>query len=94
MMSPSTPIRKLTVLALAAGLIGCAGNEPRRAQQPDHQAQERAVTQWLDQQRSGESAGSRPTLGGPELQRIYDRYLESFTHPIPERFQVETTTER
>ncbi|MGM0449423.1 MAG: DUF3613 domain-containing protein [Pseudomonadota bacterium] len=100
-MTPSKPIRKLAVLALAAGLVGCAANEPKRAGEAGNQAhetgneaQERAVTQWLDQQRSGESAGSRPTLGGPELQRIYDRYLESFTHPIPDQFQVENTTER
>lgn len=45
------------------------------------------VREALEMQRSGEhSAPMRPMLEDV-ADRSYERYLESFTHPIPERFE-------
>ncbi len=42
---------------------------------------------WLKLQREGELASvKRQTLSGPAMENIHKRYLDSFTRPIPERF--------
>lgn len=42
---------------------------------------------WLKLQREGEQASvKRQTLSGPAMENIHKRYLDSFTRPIPERF--------
>jgi Ni/Co efflux regulator RcnB len=43
---------------------------------------------WLDLQRSGHAAWGHPRpLSGEAADRVYERYLRSFTHPIPEAFE-------
>ncbi|MCB5184473.1 DUF3613 domain-containing protein [Methylobacillus gramineus] len=42
---------------------------------------------WLALQREGEQASpNKQTLSGPAMDNIHKRYLDSFTRPIPERF--------
>lgn len=43
-----------------------------------------STREWLDMQRSGKTAGPAQRLSGAAEARVYQRYLESFTHPIPE----------
>lgn len=38
---------------------------------------------WLLQQESGAKAGHRYTLPGQAATLVYQRYLKSFSHPIP-----------
>lgn len=38
----------------------------------------------LELQRSGKAAGPTQRLSGAAEARVYQRYLDSFTHPIPE----------
>ena len=95
-MSPSNKRFSLTALALLVAVtMGCASNRSEQTEAPSAREQPRQATvnDWLQKQRSGTVAGSQPTLGGAEMQRIYERYLESFTHPIPEQFEVERTSE-
>lgn len=49
---------------------------------------------WLELQASGAqaSAAERP-MQGEVAERVYQRYLDSFTHPIPERFPREAFTD-
>lgn len=43
--------------------------------------------QWLELQKNGHLASpNQQTLPGPAAARVYERYLNSFTHPIPEYF--------
>ncbi|WP_052286274.1 MULTISPECIES: DUF3613 domain-containing protein [Methylobacillus] len=43
--------------------------------------------QWLELQRQGSQASlNKQHLSGPVMENIHKRYLESFTRPIPERF--------
>ncbi|MGZ4957618.1 MAG: DUF3613 domain-containing protein [Methylomonas sp.] len=44
---------------------------------------------WLQLQESGAMAGSRYKLPGQAATLIYQRYLGSFSYPIPEHFEVE-----
>lgn len=41
---------------------------------------------WLNMQSSGELAGNKYKLAGQTATQIYQRYLKSFTHPIPAEF--------
>ncbi len=50
-----------------------------------------STKQWLKLQREGEKASKTPQpLSGPVAANVYERYKESFSHPIPEYF---TTSE-
>ncbi|ROH88132.1 DUF3613 domain-containing protein [Pseudomethylobacillus aquaticus] len=52
----------------------------------DEQVQTRA---WLDLQTSGKAASNKPQqLSGPVMERINERYLKSFTHPIPAQYRL------
>lgn len=44
--------------------------------------------QWLELQRSGFAASqNRQTVSGPVASAIYQRYVDSFKHPIPDLYQ-------
>lgn len=43
-----------------------------------------STREWLEMQRSGKAAGPAQRLSGAAEARVYQRYLDSFTHPIPE----------
>ena len=46
-----------------------------------------ATKQWLQMQSSAEQASSSvQSLSGPVSTTIYQRYKDSFNHPIPEKF--------
>ncbi|BBA32526.1 putative uncharacterized protein [Methylocaldum marinum] len=47
---------------------------------------------WLGLQSSGTIAGRRYILPGKEATQIYQRYLKSFEHPIPEQFNFKRST--
>ncbi len=45
---------------------------------------------WVDMQVAGtQSVSESPALPGPIASKIYDRYANSFAHPIPDRFERE-----
>lgn len=47
--------------------------------------------QWLQLQTSGQQASDlEQTLEGDVASRVYQRYLDSFTHPIPQHFPRES----
>lgn len=43
---------------------------------------------WLQLQASGAIAGNRYLLPGQAATLVYQRYLDSFSHPIPEQFEL------
>lgn len=48
----------------------------------------RATRQWLQSQSSREQASAaRPTLSGPALRRVHDRYLRTFEVDIPQQLR-------
>lgn len=44
------------------------------------------VRQWLALQSSGKAAGAPQAVRGQAASNIYQRYLKSFTQPVPEFF--------
>jgi hypothetical protein len=47
---------------------------------------------WLQLQSSGAIAGPRYTLPGKAATNIYRRYLDSFTHKVPEQFDFKRSS--
>lgn len=48
------------------------------------------TNQWLELQRSGDQASTqRQPLSGPIADRVYQRYSDSFSHPIPEYYTAD-----
>jgi len=49
---------------------------------------ESPVKAWLELQSSGRAASPQPQpFSGPVMNRAHERYLESFTHPVPPYFE-------
>lgn len=67
---------------------------PLAAQAAEPPAAGAETRTWLELQRNGAAAprDARP-MPGEVADRVYQRYLQSFTHPIPERFETESFTE-
>jgi hypothetical protein len=58
-----------------------SGNETPDTEKPEAQP---AVKAWLDLQSSGEARSKQPQpLSGPAMERVHERYLKNFTHPVP-----------
>lgn len=58
--------------------------QPATGQYPEMGEQTR---HWLEWQSSGHAASSEPqTVSGDVAAKTYQRYLDSFTYPIPEYF--------
>lgn len=89
---PLAPLVLLVVLAAGAGPV--RGAETASASETtgmrvgvDRPAHGQSVARLLELQRSGRLATPRPqTLSGEVQSRVYRRYLESFTHPIPDDY--------
>lgn len=84
-----------TASAYAQAETGATGSPPaetasvnKASTQQRPIADGHATQTWLAAQASGEQASKRrQTLSGPVMKRIHERYLQSFTQQIPERFE-------
>lgn len=75
--------RTIFALALLAGLPALAAEAPKSGKAPPG-AQTR---EWLELQKRNTPAGrpARP-VPGEVADKAYQRYVQSFTHPIPDQF--------
>lgn len=75
---------------ILAGLAASAAS----AEAPSPSGKGDATRAWMELQTSGAAASAveRP-MPGPVAERVYQRYLDSFTHPIPDRFEREAFSE-
>ena len=84
-------------LVLSVGLFGVAsmalaqsGPTPQNSQTADQRVGQQTQS-WLEMQTSGALASdAERDMAGPVAQRVYQRYLDSFTHPIPAQFPRES----
>lgn len=82
-MRPSASWIALIFSVLA---IPAYAEEPPPPAQP--QQEPPATRQWLELQRSGQAASpQRQTLSGEAMSKIHERYIKSFTHPIPASYE-------
>ncbi|MDA8260799.1 MAG: DUF3613 domain-containing protein [Betaproteobacteria bacterium] len=74
----------MKILALAAvAVVSLSGSAS--AAKPD--APGSATRNWLELQRSGAQASHQSqAVPGEIMQKTYERYVKSFTHPIPDQF--------
>jgi hypothetical protein len=76
-------------IAAALPLILLSGANMAAADSLDRAVGEE-TRRWLELQSSGAAASKNPqTVSGPVADAIYQRYVESFTHPIPEFYKNE-----
>lgn len=107
LLKPSSPRRQSrallprTLLALCLGGLACAARSAEldaaapvmAATEPAPRAVGDATSQLLALQRSGAAASPVPRpITGDVAARSYQRYLKSFEHPIPERFDTTVGT--
>jgi hypothetical protein len=87
------PKRQIAAYTFAIWLLGSlapAHAEDKTQAVPDSEKaeQESPVKAWLQLQSSGEAASAQAQpLSGPVMDRVHERYLKSFTHPVPPYFE-------
>lgn len=91
-------MNRITLLTLACMLVATtAHGENPAAEQPTSAEQtpsSTATRAWLDLQSSGQEASKQPQpLSGEVLDKIHDRYIDSFGKPIPEHYEHESFTD-
>lgn len=78
------------MIGLLAGLVPGvqAGQKPKEETGPVKLQQQTPAKAWLEMQSSGKAASPHPQpLSGPAMNRVHERYLKSFTHPVPPYFE-------
>lgn len=89
-----------TILKPLAGLlltwhVSLAGAEAALPETSSPPEMPSATREWLEMQRSGDFASRQPQpLSGKAMDRIHERYLKSFTQPIPQYFEHAQPTTR
>lgn len=82
-------MNRTVIATLLAALPALAGAQPQAPAEPGD-----ATRAWLELQKSNNASwGERRELPAEVAERIWQRYLKSFEHPIPERFTVERDSE-
>lgn len=77
-------LKRIMILLISCSFPAWA-TEP--APMSSNQAPGELTRDWLELQRSGSVASNQPQpLSGPVAARIYQRYENSFSYPIPEYF--------
>ena len=76
----------MVLLALLTASSAMAEVVNRQDEAPQGESPKQAEA-WLALQREGGQASlNKQPLSGPAMENIHQRYLDSFTRPIPERF--------
>jgi hypothetical protein len=95
-MKPIAVLILAVSAALWAGVVAAADatpesspeSAPTAAQASPSQAFGSDTRAWLEMQRSNAQASSTSeALPGPVMQKIYQRYVDSFARPIPDKFE-------
>ncbi len=79
-------------LFLCLGFSHCAVAEEAEvdSSKNDQLAVGASTTQWLDTQREGRAAGNLLPIPGAEAGPSYQRYIDSFSTPIPDQLYSPT----
>lgn len=89
-MNRITLLTLTCMLAATAARAGDEAAEPQAEQTPSTTA----TRAWLDLQSSGQAASGQPQpLSGEVLNKIHERYIDSFGKPIPEHYEHESFTD-
>lgn len=90
--------RMLVTAVFAAGSVAVAplaAAESREAARGDTHWVGGETRKWLDLQISGDAADGPPQgMEGELAERVWRRYADSFSHPIPEKFERDRFQDR
>lgn len=87
-MTRLTSLIGSTCACLFVAWTGTASAQDQGTQRVGDQARA-----WMDLQASGtEASEAERPITGEVAERVYQRYLDSFTHPIPRQFTREAFT--
>ena len=90
-MKPVSPSIVVGTLLLALSTLSSqavAEQETGSVIEAKQEKVESPVKAWLELQSSGEAASSQPQpLSGAVMDRVQERYLKNFTHPVPPYFE-------
>ena len=78
-----------TVILLLSGMAlhASAETEEQEVARQENVEPQSPAKAWLELQRSGRAASLQAQpISGPVMDRTHERYLESFTHPVPPYF--------
>lgn len=86
-------ISRLTIHAIVGLMLSSMALQARAEAEGEEIARQEnvepqsTVKAWLELQSSGRAASLQPQpISGPVMDRTHERYLESFTHPMPPYF--------
>lgn len=83
-----------TILFLSAAVLSATVLAEPEIIYTQNAAPQTATHRLLELQRSGQNASTEEQyLSGKVNAEIYDRYVKSFSNPIPERFSSDSFTE-
>jgi len=87
-------IRNAAIWGLMIGLLAslapaaCAEEKARMDSDAEKTQQQSPVKSWLELQSSGKAASPQAQpLSGPAMDRVHERYLKSFSHPVPPTYE-------
>jgi hypothetical protein len=90
-MKPVSPSIVVGTLLLALSTLSSqavAEQETGSVIEAKQEKVESPVKAWLELQSSGKAASSQPQpLSGPVMDRVQERYLKNFSHPVPPYFE-------
>ena len=80
---------RAVMLLMLIGLPSQAMAESAQQDAPPQKPEPQPATKaWLELQSSGAAASEQSqTLSGPAMDRVHERYLKNFTHPIPPSYE-------
>lgn len=75
-------------MLLLAAMTAHADEPAPEADKTAPAARELPTERWLEMQRSGQAASPQAQpLSGPAMERVHQRYLKGFEHPLPQYFE-------
>ena len=85
------PYARAMLFWILLAAVQCASAEPGRASAASPAAAEfgAQTRNWLELQRSGQAAAPPRSVSGAVASRAYQRYLDSFGHPLPAFFELD-----
>ena len=80
---------RVVMLLMLIGLSSHGMAESAQQDASEQRTEPQPTTKaWLELQSSGAAASEQSqTLSGPAMDRVHERYLKNFTHPIPPSYE-------
>lgn len=83
-------IKSAVPLLMLLGSLPVLADEPQPSSGQQTEEAQLPTKAWLEMQSSGAAASpQRQPLSGQAMNQIHERYIKSFSHPIPDYFKYD-----